>query len=56
MKLTYLQLKAHLSKQLAMLYIVSGDELLLKQDAITLLRRKAKLVGFDERVRVSPDS
>lgn len=56
MKLNYFQLEAHLAKQLASIYIVSGDELLLKQDAIQLLRRVAKQSGFTERVRLSPEA
>lgn len=56
MKLTYFQLEPHLAKQLASIYIISGDELLLKQDAFGLLRKAAKKAGFNERIRVSADT
>ena len=32
MKLTYFQLEAHLAKSIASLYIISGEDLLQKQD------------------------
>ena len=57
MKLTYFQLEPHLaSKSLSAIYIISGDELLLKQDAIQLIRRSAKQAGFTERTRINPDT
>lgn len=56
MKLTYFQLEPHLAKQLASIYIVSGEELLLKQDAINLIRKSAKKAGFNERVRIAPEA
>lgn len=56
MKLTYFQLEPHLAKSLAPVYIVSGDEILLKQDAIQLIRRAAKQAGFTDRVRISPET
>ncbi|MBX3709755.1 MAG: DNA polymerase III subunit delta [Gammaproteobacteria bacterium] len=56
MKLTYFQLEPHLAKQLAPIYIISGDELLLKQDAIHLIRKAAKKTGFSERVRITPEA
>lgn len=56
MKLTYFQLEPHLAKQLATVYIVSGDELLLKQDAIHLIRKAAKLAGCSERIRFTPEA
>lgn len=54
MKLTYFQLEPHLAKNLASLYIVSGDELFLKQEAISLIRKAGKLAGFTERTRLTP--
>lgn len=56
MKLTYFQLEAHLAKKLQPVYIVSGDELLLKQDAVELIRRAAKQHGFNERIRMIPEA
>lgn len=56
MKLTYFQLEQHLSKQLGSVYIISGDEILLKQDAIQLLRKTAKLNGISERIRIMPEA
>jgi DNA polymerase-3 subunit delta len=53
MKLTYFQLEAQLAKKIAPLYLISGDELLLKQDALHWLRKAAKNAGFDERIRLS---
>lgn len=55
MKLNLAQLDTHLKKTLAPLYIVSGDELLLKQDALNLIRKTAKQTGFSERTRLTPD-
>ena len=56
MKLAYQQLEQHLTKQLAPIYLVSGDELLLTQEAIDLIRSTAKNAGFIERVRITPES
>lgn len=56
MKLTYFQLEPHLTKKLSPVYIVSGEEILLKYDAIHLIRKTAKLQGFSERIRLTPDS
>lgn len=56
-KLTYFQLESHLnSKNLATIYIVSSDELLLKQEAIQWIRKAAKQAGFVERHRFSPEA
>lgn len=56
MKLTYFQLEPHLTKQLASIYLISGEELLLKQDAIHLIRKAAKKSGFNERVRITSEA
>lgn len=56
MKLTYFQLEPHLAKQLAPVYIISGEELLLKQDAVNLVRKTAKKAGFTERTRITPEA
>jgi DNA polymerase-3 subunit delta len=55
MKLTYLQLEAHLKKKLAPLYVVAGEEIFLKQEAITAIRRAAQQAGFSERVHLAPE-
>lgn len=56
MKLTFFQLEPQLSKSLAPAYIISGEEIILKQDAAQLIRRAAKAAGFSERVRISPEA
>ncbi|TAK78872.1 MAG: DNA polymerase III subunit delta [Gammaproteobacteria bacterium] len=55
MKLTYFQLEAQLAKKLLPVYIVSGEELLLKQDAIQWIRQTAQQAGFHERIRLNAD-
>jgi DNA polymerase-3 subunit delta len=54
MKLNFLQLEQHLAKTIAPIYIIGGEELLLKQDAIKLIRKTAKQAGYTERLRVTP--
>ena len=44
MKLTYFQLEAQLSKKILPSYIVSGDDIWLRQDAIQRVRKAAHLV------------
>lgn len=56
MKLSYFQLEPHLKKNLSPIYIVSGEELLLKQEALLAIRETAKQAGFIERIRLSPDA
>lgn len=56
MKLTYFQLENHLGKQLTSLYLVSGDELLLKQDAMQWIRKAGKNAGFSEHLRLSAEA
>lgn len=56
MKLSYFQLEPHLAKSLSPLYLVSGDDILLKQDAVQLIRRAAKQAGFTEKIRISPEN
>jgi len=56
MKLTYFQLEPHLNKTLSSVYLVSGDELFLKNEAINLIRKTAKRAGFHERIRLSPET
>lgn len=56
MKITYFQLETHLAKQLSPIYIVSGDEPFLKQEALTLIRKKAAHAEFLERIRITVDA
>jgi DNA polymerase-3 subunit delta len=52
MKLTYFQLEPHLTKKLAPVYIVSGEDPLLKHDALHYIRKAAKTAGFNSHVRL----
>ncbi len=52
MKINYPQLEQQISKNLSANYIISGEELLLKQDAIYLIRKAATKAGFSERIRL----
>ncbi len=57
MKLTHYQFEQHLAKKkLHPIYLFSGDDPLLKQDASHALRQMATEQGFSERVRLNPDS
>lgn len=56
MKLSYFQLEQALTKQLAPVYIVSGDDPWLKQEAIALIRKAAKQAGLNERIRFLPEA
>ncbi len=56
MKLGYTQLIPHLLKHLAPIYLISGDELLLVQEAVDAIRASAIKAGFTERVCMSPGS
>lgn len=49
MKLSASQLERHLKGRLAPVYIVSGDDLLLTQEATDSIRKAARQQGFDER-------
>jgi DNA polymerase III subunit delta len=56
-KLSFFQFETHLSKSpLAPVYLISGDELLIKNDAMALLRKAAKKAGITERVRLLPEN
>lgn len=52
MKLPIQQLAPHLSKTLAPIYMISGDEPLLAQEALDLIRDAAKKAEFSERIRI----
>ncbi len=56
MKLTYFQLETHLAKNLLPVYLISGDEPLLKLDALNLVRKTAKAAGHQERIRLTPEA
>ncbi len=56
MKIALQQLEQQLNKNLASIYIVSSDELLLVQEAAELIRHAAQKAGFTERTLVSIDS
>ena len=56
MKLTPAQLDAHLTKNLAPVYLIGGEEIILKQDTCNAIRQAAKQAGFTERQRLTPDS
>jgi DNA polymerase III subunit delta len=50
MKILYSQLKMHLAKQLSPLYLISTDEILLAEEAATLIRKVAFEKGFTENI------
>lgn len=56
MKLNHLQLESHLNKQLAPLYLLSGEDILLKMDAIHLLRQAATNAGYHLNQRFVQES
>jgi DNA polymerase III subunit delta len=51
MKIAIQQLAQHLKKQLAPVYLICGDELLLKQEACVSIRKQAEDLGFNERLQ-----
>lgn len=52
MKIKLSQLEQSIEK-LSALYIISGDETLLVQDAIALVRQRALAAGFNERITIT---
>lgn len=56
MKLTYFQLDTHLAKTLALIYLVGGDEVLLKQDSLRSIQTAAQKAGFIEKIRLKTDT
>src|SRR3990167_2803778 len=56
MKLSYLQLEKQINKILAPIYLISGDELLLVQETLDLIRSSAQKAGFSERVKLTADA
>lgn len=55
MRLTASQLSAHLSKSLAPLYVVAGEEPLLVQESLDAIRAAARRQGFSEREVLDAD-
>lgn len=53
MKINAQQLDAQLACKLNSIYIISGDDIFLKQSAFTAIRSKAKSAGFTERIRIT---
>lgn len=49
MRLTPVQLSAHLTRGLAPLYVVAGEEPLLVQEALDAIRASARAAGYSER-------
>lgn len=49
MKIQLQQLAQHLTEKMAPLYLISGDEFVLVQEACDAMRQHAASVGFDER-------
>lgn len=56
MKLTLQQLETNLTKNLAPIYIISSDELLLVQETAELIRHAALKQGFSDRILISADA
>lgn len=56
MKITQQQLAPHLTKTLAPIYIVSGDETLLVEETLDTIRKSAQQKGYNERTRIAIDS
>lgn len=55
MKIAVSQLSTHLSRNLAPVYVISGDEPLLVQEALDAIRAKARREGYDERQVLDAD-
>lgn len=56
MKLNFQQLEQQISQKLAPFYLISGDDPVQKQEALQMLRKTARQSGFNERVRLAPES
>lgn len=56
MKLSHPQLTQHLAKNLAPVYLISSDELLLVQEAVDAIRTAAHNAGYTERVLMTAES
>ncbi len=56
MKLSYAQLTQHLSKSLAPIYLVHGDEPLLVEETMDAIYKAAQAAGFTERISIVTES
>jgi DNA polymerase-3 subunit delta len=56
MKIAHQQVEQHLAKKLAPIYLISGDELLLIQETVLLIREAARKAGFTERTSLSVEA
>lgn len=56
MKINLPQLDQEIRKGLSRIYVISGDDPVLKNDAIRMIRKAASLQGFTERTRLAPDA
>lgn len=56
MKVTLPQLAMQLNKSLSAIYLVSGDETLLVEETLDLIRQAAKTHGFTERKVITADN
>lgn len=56
MKLAYAQLATHLAKNLAPIYFIHGDELLLTQEAVETIQKTAYAAGYTDRVMTVIDT
>lgn len=56
MKIPFYQLAQQLKKQLLPLYLVSGDEHLLVQEAVTTIVEHGKTLGYTEHLRFTQDA
>lgn len=56
MKINLPQLEPEVRKGLSNIYVISGDDPVLKNDAIRFIRKAAKQAGFTERTRLAPDA
>ncbi len=56
MQLKLNQLESHLQKKLAPLYLISGEDPLLKQEARDLVFQRAKQAGYDSQQRLNVEA
>lgn len=56
MKISLQQLESQLTKNIAPIYLVSSDELLLVQETVDLIEKAAKNAGFTERTLIAAES
>jgi DNA polymerase-3 subunit delta len=56
MKLNFQQLEQQLTNRLSALYLICGDDPILKQDAVQQIRKAAQKAGFSQRLRLQTES